>query len=61
MAVVIDEVEVQPAPGQRLGEPQQPKAAPPPSPSAETTPAAAAGKTRTLRHLERRAGRVRAH
>jgi hypothetical protein len=61
MAVVIDEVEVQPAAGQRLGEPPQRKETAPPSPSAETAPAAAASTRRTLRHIERRAARLRAH
>jgi hypothetical protein len=61
MAVVIDEVQVQPvAAGQRPGEPTQAQE-PPPSPSAETAPAAAAGTRRTLRHIERRAARLRAH
>jgi hypothetical protein len=60
MAVVIDEVDVQPATGQRIGEPPQRQEAPP-SPSAETAPAAAAGTCHTLRHIARRAARLRAH
>jgi hypothetical protein len=60
MAVVIDEVDVQPATGQRIGEPPKRQEAPP-SPSAETTPAAAANTRRTLCHIERRAARLRAH
>ena len=61
MAVVIDEVEVQPANGQRVGEPPQQQEAQPPSPSVETAPAAAANTRRTLHHIERRAARLRAH
>jgi hypothetical protein len=60
MAVVIDEVDVQPSTGPRVGEPPQRQQAPP-SPSAETTPAAAANTRGTLRHIERRAARLRAH
>jgi hypothetical protein len=60
MAVVIDEVDVQPAIGPRLSEPP-PRQKAPPSPSAETTPAAAANTRGTLRHIERRAARLRAH
>ena len=60
MAVVIDEVDVQPATGQRIGEPPKPQEAPP-SPSSATTPPAAANTRRTLCHIERRAARLRAH
>ncbi|MBC8161776.1 MAG: hypothetical protein H7Z42_11210 [Roseiflexaceae bacterium] len=60
MAVVIDEVEVQPTTGQRVGEPPQRQEAPP-SPSVETAPAAVANTRHTLHHIERRAARLRAH
>lgn len=60
MSVVIDEVDVQPATGQPVGEPTQRQEAPP-SPSVATAPAAAANTRHTLRHIERRAARLRAH
>jgi hypothetical protein len=63
MTVLINDMQVQTAPPERPEDRSRglPEEAAPESPAASTAPAEAEETRRTLRHLERRAARLRAH